>query len=343
MDIHQRICELFEQGKVCAVIQVLAAQGSTPLKAGAKAVVAQDGQIWGTIGGGAVEAEAQQRAVQACKSDKAEVFDFDMHGAHTFDNEPVCGGSMRVLVVPIATQHKQTYAQVAVAMQTRDSGVLVTRISSDTPADVAIEWVSSNAVDHHAVCSDSEVLKTCLKTQTPALMTGQAPWSEVFIEPVFPRPHLVIAGGGHVGQALAHQAVLVGFDVTVVDDRHVFTHGHLYPSQVTTQCGDMADAVKALDLTSDTFIVIVTRGHQSDAHVLEACINQPAGYIGMIGSRRKIGVIRNHMIESGITTEERFDRIHAPIGLDIGAVTASEIAASIVAQLIEVRRKGPVS
>jgi xanthine dehydrogenase accessory factor len=102
----------------------------------------------------------------------------------------------------------------------------------------------------------------------------------------------------------------------------------------------MAGAMTNLDLTADTFIVIVTRGHQHDAQVLEACVNRAAGYIGMIGSRRKIAVIRRDMIESGITTEAGFDRVYAPIGLDIGSVTASEIAASIVAQLILVRRKG---
>jgi xanthine dehydrogenase accessory factor len=203
--------------------------------------------------------------------------------------------------------------------------------------------MSSEGLGRQSGFRYSEFLRSCLKKETSELFTDQAPWSEVFVEPILPRPRLIIAGGGHVGRALAQQAALVGFDVTVLDDRREFVCPDLFPPGVTTQYCDMVSAVTDLDLKRDTFIVIVTRGHQSDAHVLEACINRPAGYIGMIGSQRKIGVIRSHMIESGITDEATFDRIYAPIGLDIGSITASEIAASIVAQLIDVRRKGRVS
>jgi len=93
-------------------------------------------------------------------------------------------------------------------------------------------------------------------------------------------------------------------------------------------------------IASDTYIVIVTRGHKLDAEALEACIHTPAAYIGMIGSKRKVALIRENFIESGIVTKEEFDRIFTPIGLDIGAVTVPEIAASITAELIAVRRKG---
>jgi xanthine dehydrogenase accessory factor len=179
-----------------------------------------------------------------------------------------------------------------------------------------------------------------LASETPTLLTNPASGSEILVEPICLRPLLIITGGGHVGQALAHQAVLVGFDVTVLDDRLEFTRPELYPPGVTTQCDDMAKTIAERALTRDTFIVIVTRGHQQDALVLASCINRAAGYIGMIGSRRKIAVMRGSMIAAGTTNEAQFDRIYAPIGLDIGSVTAPEIAASIVAQLIAVRRKG---
>jgi xanthine dehydrogenase accessory factor len=340
MDIHQRICELIDRKMVCAEIKVLEATGSTPLKAGAKAVVEEHGRIWGTIGGGAVEAEAQQRAVQACKSGQAVAFDFQMKGTQTLNNEPVCGGSMRILVTPLIAAYKPAYLKASAAVQTRKRGILVTRISGESPVKVTMEWVWSDALEDQSGFPDTESLRVCLKRESPGSFLDQTTGSEVFVEPILPRPHLVIAGGGHVGQALAQQAVLVGFDVTVLDDRPDFLQPGLYPSGVRLQGGDMAGAMTNLDLTADTFIVIVTRGHQHDAQVLEACVNRAAGYIGMIGSRRKIAVIRRDMIESGITTEAGFDRVYAPIGLDIGSVTASEIAASIVAQLILVRRKG---
>jgi len=104
--------------------------------------------------------------------------------------------------------------------------------------------------------------------------------------------------------------------------------------------GDIPKLITAQPIAADTYIVIVTRGHKLDAESLEACIHTPATYIGMIGSKRKVALIRKNFIESGVASEEEFDRVHAPIGLDIGAVTVPEIAAIITAQLIAVRRKG---
>jgi xanthine dehydrogenase accessory factor len=150
---------------------------------------------------------------------------------------------------------------------------------------------------------------------------------------------LLIVGGGHIGQALARQAILVGFDVVVLDDRPEFTDPALFPEGVATRCGDIREEVEASAIGRDTYIVIVTRGHKHDAEALEACIHAPAAYIGMIGSKRKVALMRQDFIESGLAGEEEFGRVFAPVGLDIGAVTVPEIAASIVAQLIEVRRK----
>jgi xanthine dehydrogenase accessory factor len=162
---------------------------------------------------------------------------------------------------------------------------------------------------------------------------------EVLVQPVIPKPILLIVGGGHVGQALARQAVLIGFDVTVIDDRPDFTNPALFPKEVTTLCGDIAKKVNDFPIARDTYIVIVTRGHKHDAEALKACIHAPAAYIGMIGSKRKVAMIRKSLVESGVATEDEFDRVFAPIGLDIGAVTVPEIATSIVAQLIAVRRE----
>jgi xanthine dehydrogenase accessory factor len=340
MEIHQRICRLIEHPRACALILVLQAQGSTPLKAGAKAVVEQNGRIWGTIGGGEVEAQAQRYAVAACRSGQAMVFDFQMHGIRTCDSEPVCGGTMRILVSPPMAGDKQVFALVSAAVQARQRGVLLTQLSASTPPAVTMDWVQAEAIEDHTEFPDAAILRTCLASETPTLLTNPASGSEILVEPICLRPLLIITGGGHVGQALAHQAVLVGFDVTVLDDRLEFTRPELYPPGVTTQCDDMAKTIAERALTRDTFIVIVTRGHQQDALVLASCINRAAGYIGMIGSRRKIAVMRGSMIAAGTTNEAQFDRIYAPIGLDIGSVTAPEIAASIVAQLIAVRRKG---
>ena len=154
---------------------------------------------------------------------------------------------------------------------------------------------------------------------------------------------LLHAGAGHVGQALAVQAVLIGFAVTVLDDRPAFCTRARFPQPVTLLCQDMSGLLSQCPIGPDTYIVILTRGHQFDAAVLEACIQEPAAYIGMIGSHRKIEVMRRDFVASGLATAAKFDRVCAPIGLDIGSVTAAEIATSIAAQLIAVRRKGALA
>ncbi len=161
---------------------------------------------------------------------------------------------------------------------------------------------------------------------------------EGLTEPLIPAPLLIIAGGGHVGQALAEQARFVGFDIVVVEDRPQFADAALYPADVATRRGMLAGIEHEFPITQDTYVAIVGRGHLADSENLAACIGKPAAYIGMLGSRRKIALLRQHFIESGKATAERFDHVHAPIGLDIGAQTVPEIAASIVAQLVAVRR-----
>jgi xanthine dehydrogenase accessory factor len=166
--------------------------------------------------------------------------------------------------------------------------------------------------------------------------------ADVLVEPVVPRPRLLVVGGGHVGQALVRQASLVGFDVVVIEDRPGFSEPALFPDGITIRRGDVVEELKGL-LTgdgADTCVALVSRGHLVDAKALAACIHKPAAYIGMMGSRRKVALLRKDFIDSGRATAAEFDRVYAPIGLEIGAETVEEIAASIVAQLIAVLRKG---
>ncbi len=175
-------------------------------------------------------------------------------------------------------------------------------------------------------------------SQSPAA-SGPDGGLEVFAEPVLPCPLLLIAGGGHVGQALAVQAAQVGFQVTVLDDRPEFADPARFPPGVRVCCGPPAEQLARLAMDADTYVVIVTRGHQHDAEALAACIHGRSAYLGMIGSRRKVALIRQSFLDGGLATEGEFARVFAPVGLEIGAVTVPEIATSIVAQLIAVRRK----
>ncbi len=325
-----------------ALAVVLKDTGSTPRKAGTKALVDSGGAIWGTVGGGAVEAEAQRRAVRAIRSGCPEVFDFTLEGDTAKENRPICGGTMRILVDPTAAGQQAAYAQAAEAGRRR--GVLLTAVHGAPLPRTAVQWLSEDALPAAGGLVAPEVLRSVLASETPQLVVPEAPLKgarlEVLVEPLIPPPRLVIAGGGHIGQALALQAGLVGFQVAVLDDRSEYVDPSLYPLGTDLRCGRLPRLVAEMSVAADTYIVVVTRGHRQDEQALAACIRRPAAYIGMIGSRRKVAMIRKDMLESGAATEAEFDRVYAPIGLDIGAETVAEIAASIVAQLVAVRRRG---
>jgi len=344
IDVHRKVVELADGGRSFAVVLILEASGSTPRKAGVKAIIDAKGSIWGTVGGGQVEAECQRRAVEACKSKRPVVFDFQLEGAMTADDAPLCGGTMRILIDPTAAEDRAAYADAAEALQRRERGVLLTVIRAVTETEVTARWFAENAIPSGAAFPGSEAIRSCLARETPRLFVEQSEKPsarlEVFVEPVIAKPLLLIVGAGHIGQALALQATLIGFDVAVIDDRPEFANPAVFPDGVTTRCGDIPKEVADFPVAEDTYIVVVTRGHKHDAEALETCIHRPAAYIGMIGSRRKVALMRRNFIETGLATEEEFNRVYAPVGLDIGAVTVPEIAASIAAQLIAVRRKG---
>jgi xanthine dehydrogenase accessory factor len=345
-DICQKVVEFIDKGQVFAVGLVLKAEGSTPRKAGVRAVIDQAGKIYGTLGGGLVEAEAQRRAVEACKSKQPVVFEMELYGPDRTADVPICGGSMRILVDPTAAKDRESFAGMAEAVRKRERGVMLTTVSTAAQTEARSQWFTQKSIPSDAPFPNEDNIRSCLEHEAPQLFaepgSGARPTLQAFVEPVIPKPLLVVAGGGHIGQALALQASLVGFDVAVVDDRAEFTEPALYPEAAATYCGDIPKKIAELSVGNDTYVVLVTRGHKLDAETLEACIHKPVAYIGMIGSKRKVALVRKNFIESGIATAEEFDRVFTPIGLDIGAVTVPEIAASITAELIAVRRKGIV-
>jgi xanthine dehydrogenase accessory factor len=160
---------------------------------------------------------------------------------------------------------------------------------------------------------------------------------DIFIEPVLPPALLYIFGAGHVSANLCKVASGAGFDVTVIDDREAYANRERFP-QAQAVIADEFDKVTArLTPAESSYIVIVTRGHRDDMRVLRWAVQTPARYIGMIGSKRKTIAIFRELTKEGLAPK-LFERVHAPVGLDIGAVTPEEIAVAITAELIAMRR-----
>src|SRR6266478_6265139 len=162
---------------------------------------------------------------------------------------------------------------------------------------------------------------------------------EIFVEPILPQPMLYLFGGGHVSTAVARVAHLAGFAIGVVDDRETFANAERFPTASQIHCS-YEEAFEKIHPNASTFLVIVTRGHKDDMRVLRWAVNTPARYIGMIGSKRKVISVYRELEKEGIA-REKFQRVHAPVGLDIGAVTPEEIAVAIVGEMIAERHRHP--
>lgn len=170
----------------------------------------------------------------------------------------------------------------------------------------------------------------------PLRVQGDQGWIEyrVVLEE---SPELVVVGAGHIGRSLARLAVPLGFRVSVIDDRREHANADRFPPPIRPVVGDIVETLRGWAVGPNTYIVIVTRGHKHDERALGAVLGRSAKYVGMIGSRRKIMVTFDDLLHAGASAVE-LDRVHAPVGLDIGAITPEEIAVSIAAELIAVRR-----
>jgi len=162
----------------------------------------------------------------------------------------------------------------------------------------------------------------------------------VFVEPVIPQPTAYIFGAGHVSKSISKVAALAGFATVIIDDRDTFANADRFPEASRIYAEEYETVFQKLDVRDTGFLIIVTRGHRDDMRVLKWALGTPARYLAMIGSKRKTLSIMKELEKEGIP-REAFDRLHAPMGLEIGAVTPEEIAISVVAEMIAVRRNAP--
>lgn len=164
----------------------------------------------------------------------------------------------------------------------------------------------------------------------------------ILIEPFFPKPRLIVFGGGHIAKPLVEFASKVGFTITVIDDRPYFANSTRFPEAERVICEDFQKSFSLIKFKKSDFVVIITRGHRHDKLVLSNVINNNLSYVGMIGSRRRVRGMMEELISEGYS-QEALNKVNTPIGLDIGAITPEEIAISIVAELISFKNKSSIS
>jgi len=342
--IFAEIVRLQQQGRRAVLASPLWSEGSVPFSHQAKLLFRDDASIVGTVGGGALEAAVLEAAPAVLDGDRARVLEFDLDARQAAQDGMICGGRCAILLEAISpTRGREVFGVAAQG----EPIVLITLLPEPAAAT--------------SLAADIQLLKLALTCQgeligstgDPALDSALAQLAEealraarprfvqepfvAHIDPLLPCPALFIFGGGHLAVPLAMIADLVGFRVVVTDDREEFANRQRFPWAEEVFVGSVPEAFARLAIRADSYVVAITRGHALDEEVVAEALRTPARYIGMVGSRTKVASVFDALRRRGFSNQD-LQRIHAPIGLDIGTDTVEEIAVSIVAQLIQIRR-----
>ncbi len=346
------VCEHLEQQAGFVMATIISHTGSTPRVSGTRMIIAADGTITGTIGGGLLEARVMKKALEMMREDITvySVFmPFELTYSDVTGMDMICGGKAEIFLEHItpSPENLAVFTAWKHLLEQRGGGFFLTAVFPDQGPDrpVAHAVIGPDQVwqgrlpvpdaTHQKICNTIDSLQT--RFQARSLQTLRLENLLLLIEPAFTPDPVFLFGAGHVARPTAHLCALTGFYVTVLDDRQEFAHPHHFPDVHDIRVLDsFEEAFSGLVIDEKAFVVIFTRGHLHDLTVLAAALKTRAGYIGMIGSRRKRDIIYRALLDMGYRQAD-IDRVFSPIGMAIGAQSPEEIAVSIVAEMIQQR------
>lgn len=342
--LEQTICQLLEKEESVVLATILSQVGSTPRTAGTKMLICSDGKSIGTIGGGLVEAEVIKAGAEIFETANAQLRTFDLTVAETADSvDAICGGRLEVLIERIEANptNLQIFQSLLTSLKKGKKSLMVAGLEEEGKP---LEQVSRCLImDDGSLQGDfvlpvslpETLMKRYLRERAPVVLPFEN--RRFLIEPAFVPGTVYIFGAGHVSQQLAVLTQMTDFRTVVLDDREEFANWDRFKDADEVKVvSDFEEAFSDLEIDHDSYVVIVTRGHRHDKTVLVKALRTTAGYIGMIGSKRKRAAIYRTLLEQGFTSQD-LNRVRSPIGLSIGAETPEEIAVSIVAELIAAR------
>lgn len=343
--IAEAAYECLDRGDPLVLAKIISQQGSTPRTAGTQMVVTGGGAHFGTIGGGLMEAKVIEQCVGLMNGGSARFETFDLGFTDMASMDMICGGGLEILLDPLMPSPDLVdlfdgWRQ----MRTRgEEGVflIVAERKGERVGEIHHGLVRADGSTSGQLPLSAAAVASLLKDgrSAKAMITAEVEGRFVIVEPICKPRIAYVVGAGHVAQPTAHMAQRVGFQVVVLDDREAFANRERFPEVHEVRVlSDLDDPFGEMPVDRDGFIVIVTRGHLYDKRVLASALRTEAGYIGMIGSRRKRDAIFHRLRKEGVS-EEALQRVHSPIGLNIGAETPAEIAVSIVAEMIEVKNR----
>ena len=337
LDIAETAMALLERDESFARVSILDTQGSSPRHTGASMLVRGDGSITGTIGGGPLEATCITQAVDAVRARRHNLVRFD-----SGDLGMACGGGGHVLIEYVDAkrpQEREVYDAVLRLWRDGGRGWLVTALPREDETDVPVRRClvdSTGSVTGDPVCTLDDLRALARRGGTYDALVAEDP-ARIHVQPIGTRGRVYVFGAGHCGRSLVPVLSSLSFFTVVIDDRPDFASPERFPAADRIEVPASFDGVlKTLPIDDDSYLVIVTRGHSHDQTVLAQALETPAVYIGMIGSKKKVAGTLEALSKRGFSAND-LARVHAPIGLSIGAETPEEIAISIAAELIQVR------
>lgn len=339
--VFERAAQTLDSGRSVALVTVIATWGSTPGKVGYKMLVsAEGGDPTGTVGGGLIEAKVIEEARRMVDKPGCRIFRFDL-GETPDDEKGICGGTIELLVEIFDTSALPLFEELSAAIGSNAGGILVSIISPDGfPRKMLLQDVAT--IDETTSTSLAPEIVTAIKDLAAAghgAVKVSAGELDVFVESMAKSPAVILFGAGHLAGYIAQYAKSVNFRVTVCDDRAEYANRERFPGADEILVEDFGHVFEALRIDANSYLVIVTRGHKYDQIVLEQALGTEARYIGMIGSQRKTQTLLDRLHAKGVN-KAVLARVYSPIGISIGAVTPQEIALSIVAELVKIRRLG---
>ena len=328
MEPFDAIIDYLKQGKRGALATIISRVGATPRDAGTKVFIGEDGKIYGTIGGGCMEAEVWQHTMTVIASGEPESLRYSLNGKTVEDERMICGGTVDIFLEPVTVKEKAVYDMILQCISDGTRAIIITKTRGNPFTKTLI--VEDGHKTGNPPAPEFEKAFERLFHEPISLH------NEFLVEPVITPPRLYIYGDGHISQYISKIAKMVDFHVTVIDDREHFANAERFPGADEIIVGEFQEVFKKARPPLSGYVVIVTRGHKHDAVVLKEVLKKTPRYVGMIGSKRKVKIIYDDLIDKGFK-EGLLSTIHAPIGIDIGAETPQEIAVSIVAELIKAR------
>ena len=354
MDIYQELLDSLETEEQIIMATIVSTKGSTPSATLSKMIIKNKGKTSiGTIGGGCVEADVLGRAQQKLQTGTIETLCFELR-EDEYIQGLICGGTINVLLEPIGRDLIPFFRELKSIRDNGNDSVIGTSLNSDGRVIRKTILAENRSTGLFLNKEQESYWQMLLQKAAPPLQNTFAEIigsslkhqsvtriplneGELIFEPVPGLPNLILFGGGNVSKAICKSAASCGFQVTVIDDREAFCNPARFPEASETVVSDFSEVFNHITIKPTTYLVIVTRGHRYDEEVLEKALKTPAHYIGMMGSQRKILTTYKRLLQYGFKTED-LKRVQSPIGIEIGAVTPEEIAISVVAQLIRIRR-----